>query len=832
MGEAPNAAPPMPSPLRLAGRWGPSHPALVVAALYAALALVMVGGGLLPGHTLSGSDVLWHTTPWAATSPQGVATRGSNYELYDSVTQFQPFLSYTHSVLPHAPLWNPYLMSGRPFLANQISAVFSPFSLPAYVLPFWHALALIAALKLFTAAFGMYLLARFLGARLAGAALAGLIYGFSLAMITWVPWPQSSVWALIPWLLLATAHVVRRPGPTSTAALALIVGLQFSAGHPESSFDALSVTVLFFLLRLLVVRPSAACSRTATLGFVLGLTGGAALAAIVLIPFLELLSHSSDTSAHAFLRAHRAYHVPSRYLFGLLVPNYWGRPDDLTAPGLQTFFLDRAFYVGAFPLMLVSAALMVRPTLERLAFAALAACALAVTVSGGPLPGVVASLPGVGTVRTDRLFILSTVSFALLAGWGLDELYAPQPAGRRRPLLVMVSLAILCLPLLRLPLLLKGVTLSGFSAALQLSWGFTTPSARVLSHAASDIVPLAALLEWVVLAGAAFVLLTMRLRGGLRASAFVLLTVILVTADLFKLGMGYNPTIPISHAGQPKTGAIAYLQSRRPMRFVGLDPRSTDPAPLPPLASNVAMRYGLYDARGYDFPVYRRYNSFWIANFPSYIPGARLTVGTPTPRALRALSLVSVADLVQAPSDPPIRLPGLSVAYQGRDATIYANARALPRVFLVGHQQVVRRADDALARVTSASFDARRIAITERRLDGLPQARTAGSMPCGDARLVSYEAERVAVHTSAARRCLLIVTDTQYPGWNATVDGRSIPIERVDYMLRGVALPAGVHSVEFQYQPESWRIGWFTSALALSALCVAFVIGWRRRREH
>ena len=42
---------------------------------------------------------------------------------------------------PDIPLWDPYIMGGRPFQANSQSAVFSPFSVPAYVLPFWKSLA-------------------------------------------------------------------------------------------------------------------------------------------------------------------------------------------------------------------------------------------------------------------------------------------------------------------------------------------------------------------------------------------------------------------------------------------------------------------------------------------------------------------------------------------------------------------------------------------------------------------------------------------------------------------------------------------------------------------
>ena len=68
---------------------------------------------------------------------------GSNFELVDSSTQPQPWLEYTRERLPESPLWNPYVGGGRPHFANTQSAVLSPFSLPAYLLPFWWSLGLI-----------------------------------------------------------------------------------------------------------------------------------------------------------------------------------------------------------------------------------------------------------------------------------------------------------------------------------------------------------------------------------------------------------------------------------------------------------------------------------------------------------------------------------------------------------------------------------------------------------------------------------------------------------------------------------------------------------------
>ena len=69
----------------------------------------------------------------------------------------------------------------------------------------------------------------------------------------------------------------------------------------------------------------------------------------------------------------------------------------------------------------------------------------------------------------------------------------------------------------------------------------------------------------------------------------------------------------------------------------------------------------------------------------------------------------------------------------------------------------------------------------------------------------------VAVGAGARGASLLVLTDVHYPGWKATVDGRPADVERVNYLLRGVAVPAGTHRVEFRYEPLSWRVGWIVS---------------------
>jgi hypothetical protein len=310
--------------------------------------------------------------------------------------------------------------------------------------------------------------------------------------------------------------------------------------------------------------------------------------------------------------------------------------------------------------------------------------------------------------------------------------------------------------------------------------------------------------------------------------------VTVLTADLFRANMGFNPAIPRSHATQPETPALRLLQSRAPNRFAGLN----RPGIGQPLQPDLSMRYGLYDARGYDYPVEERYDRFWRATAAppgDFIPPTGRA--QPTAQSMRGLSLLSVTDVLQDPADPPLRLPGLRVAYDGPDGRVYRNDRALPRAFLVTRQRTVADADAALAATVDPAFDARHVAVTEKALPGLAQGPARGpagprAATAGSARLTLDGDERATVTATATAPSLVVLTDSYFRGWKATVDGRDAPIEHVDYLLRGVRVPAGTHRVEFRYAPSSFRVGWVLSVLGLVALAALLAVGLRARRRE
>ena len=178
-----------------------------------------------------------------------------------------------------------------------------------------------------------------------------------------------------------------------------------------------------------------------------------------------------------------------------------------------------------------------------------------------------------------------------------------------------------------------------------------------------------------------------------------------------------------------------------------------------------------------------------------------------------------MADLLQDPGDArAARCRACALAYSGRDARVYRNANALPRAFLVERQRTVADDDAALAAVTDPR-------LRRRAAWRSPSAPVAGPAAGGTARRGRAPApaagrpascatsdERVVARGRRARgaACSCSPTSTTRAG-RRRVDGRDAPVERVDYLLRGVAVPAGEHTVELRYEPASWRVGWIVS---------------------
>jgi hypothetical protein len=185
--------------------------------------------------------------------------------------------------------------------------------------------------------------------------------------------------------------------------------------------------------------------------------------------------------------------------------------------------------------------------------------------------------------------------------------------------------------------------------------------------------------------------------------------------------------------------------------------------------------------------------------------------------------------------------------YSDQEVVIYENADWLPRAFLVPAAEIVRPGNEIVARMASGDWDPTRLVLIEGQFDlsklappasapaapvtfDAPHATDVRSGP-GRVHILRTEPERVRLDVSATAPAMLFLADLDYPGWRATVDGRDTPIYRANYLFRAVHVPAGQHTVEFVYQPRSFRLGLFVTVAATALVVAALaLLGFGRPR--
>ncbi|MAS37686.1 MAG: hypothetical protein CL610_27065 [Anaerolineaceae bacterium] len=172
------------------------------------------------------------------------------------------------------------------------------------------------------------------------------------------------------------------------------------------------------------------------------------------------------------------------------------------------------------------------------------------------------------------------------------------------------------------------------------------------------------------------------------------------------------------------------------------------------------------------------------------------------------------------------------------DIKLYENQAVLPRAFIVSEAINLPDSDEgtamALQIMADDAFDpAATVTLhSDTALAAPPQADSSES-GVSRASMVEYTPEYIVIQAESDSGGYLVLTDTYYPGWQATVDGVAAPIVRADIMFRAVAVPAGASEVIFRYQPV-WLPGAQIAGIVawLLVLLVAGIIWWRSASKY
>ena len=167
---------------------------------------------------------------------------------------------------------------------------------------------------------------------------------------------------------------------------------------------------------------------------------------------------------------------------------------------------------------------------------------------------------------------------------------------------------------------------------------------------------------------------------------------------------------------------------------------------------------------------------------------------------------------------------------------IYEYPDYLPRAALFSSVEVADDDAAALVRLGSPALDILQTAVVSsnsRDNTDVPTIRSLNS-PSHErvraARILSYSSQEVTIDAASERSALLVLNDSDYPGWKVYVDGRRSHWVTANYLFRGVLLRPGKHLVRFSYEPGSFAAGVAISGAGL--ICLAGFAVWRRRRSN
>ena len=671
-------------------------------------------------------------------------------------------------------LWNPYLFCGLPTSADPMIHPFYP---PNLVLHRFlgpdAAYQISSMLHLFFAGVAMHLLLRALGRSDAAAAAGGLVWmlGGYQAM-----WFSTSILAGLSVFGPLAARFLIRGAETRTLGAAPIagafMGLAILGSHPQHA-------ILFFLFllawSLFVLKRAGHDAR-----FSLSFTGLFAIFSIG-VGIVEVLARL-DSIENGYRDPQfdhlSLYAEPLRlatYATGLILGKAY-----FPGPGWEAEF---SVYMGLAAVSLaVVAAWRHRGETHILAVAVAAVGALALAFVY-PLAWLYLKIPLLSLSPASRCLHVAAFGIAFLAAQGLDDLAASPGKAWKGVAWVAVAFVLLLIPGFE-PFRFRN------GAALETAIGFALAAAATAVALRSRPAALGLLFAAIL-----FELLPPFLQFNHHADS----SLIAQTPEVLR--------------GLPKPGD--------PTRVTGILGTTAVSTKSPQwgndlvTGNNLLALYRLENIGGFEAILPSAYVDFALAAGGRLSPAGRTIQFTNCESPL--LDFIGLETVLLPASMPmPSRFRKTDLGPVAR----FENGAVLARARLASRIRAVKTPEEALALLREPQRDLKWETIIE----------TDRALPVvykGEIVWTSRASDRSELQVITDAPAVLVVADTDYPGWEATVDGTPTPILRANLAFRAVELPGGTHRVEFRFRPAFARFGLPAS---LFFLVLAPLAAWRWRK--
>jgi len=158
---------------------------------------------------------------------------------------------------------------------------------------------------------------------------------------------------------------------------------------------------------------------------------------------------------------------------------------------------------------------------------------------------------------------------------------------------------------------------------------------------------------------------------------------------------------------------------------------------------------------------------------------------------------------------------------------VIPNTAALGNAWFVSGIIHANTADEEIDTLGALAFNPGSTAVIHKEFDALVSDKSLGNDSSASIKLDTYTPNKLTYSYSSTTPQVAVFSEIYYAGehgWKAYVDGKEQPHFRCNYVLRGMALPEGKHTVEFRFEPKSYYTG-NKIAYAGSFFLLAFVFG-------
>ncbi len=731
-------------------------------------------------------------SPWNAYP--GFASPVKNNAMPDVISQIYPWKTLTIAALKNLqiPLWNPYSFSGTPLLANYQSAVLSPFNLLFFILPFIDAWSLLVLLQPLLAGIFTYLFLRTLRISKEGSVISSLGFMFCGFLTTWMAYATLGYAILfLPLALFAIEKFYQTQKNRFLVLLAFSLPLSFFSGHFQISIYFFLFVIAYQLFKFWQVKNLKNALVLLFYTFV-----GILLSLPQLLPSVEAYTQSLRSGMFA-----KAEVIPWGYLSTFLAPDFLGNP--VTRNDWFGHYAEWNAYVGVIPLILGCFALFRVRKKEILFFGLMGLLAILFSFQTPLLDLLVAlKIPVLSTSALSRIIVLFSFSVAVLAGYGFEQLLFDIRQKNIRPIYLLLTFFVMIFAVFWGVILLKLII----------------PLDRIVIAKQNLILP--TVLFFIFWALVTFSLLMTHLKKGFFLKILSIALILVVAFDLLRFSGKWMPFDP-SNLIYPNIPITQELN-----KISGFDRVMSN------IGGEGTLYYRLPSLEGYDAVYIKRYGEF-IASLESgkLAESARSVVSLPKNGLYtkQAINLLGVKYIVNKVADgysiwnfPFWTYPAgtFSTIYNDGVYQVFENKDVFPRAFLVNQYAVASNPQKILDTMFGLHFDLRQAVVLEQN----PKLKLSGQ---GTAHISSYAFGKISIETNSSGNNLLFLSDTDYPDWQAYVDGRQTPIYRADFAFRAIYVPKGAHKVEFIYNPLSFNFGILAAVFGL--VLMAILTGILRR---